>query len=125
MIFASQMLFALMLGTTRGTSFSYLNAEELSITTAHFFTAIGANSFELSHQAENKAYSSQLKNSSFTSCISIFQKGVSIIFQADLFDAQSLSSEISISKSFKQLIISTQTAQVAQTIQTFIHMVYI
>ncbi|MDR2640208.1 MAG: hypothetical protein LBC61_02510 [Candidatus Peribacteria bacterium] len=53
----------------------------------------------------------------------MFQNGVSIFFQADLVEAQSLNSLTGIFKSERHLIISIQTAPVAQTIQ-ILYIVY-
>jgi hypothetical protein len=108
---------ALICGIIKGTPSSYLKADELSITIAHAFIAICANSFEISQPAEKSAKSSQLKKSSFTSFIIISQNCVFILFHAEFFEAQSRSSKTGIFKSKRQLIISSQTAQVAHTIQ--------
>ena len=94
---APQMESPFICGTTRGTFSSYLNTDELSITTAQAFTADGANFVEFSPQAANRAKSSPSKKSSVTSLISMSHKKVSTIFQALLELAQSLNSHIGIS----------------------------
>ena len=58
--------------TTKGTSLSILKNEELSITIHLFLLAIGANFFDTSEPAENKAMSALLKSksSNFIFCFS-------------------------------------------------------
>ena len=55
-------------GTIKGTSLSILKNEELSITIHLFLPAIGANFFETSEPAENKAMSALLKSKSSSAC---------------------------------------------------------
>jgi hypothetical protein len=88
--FDFQIVHAFICGITKGTSFSYLKKEELSITIAQDFMAISAKSFDISHHAENKTKSNQEKKSLFTSFTKISQKGVFILFQADFKEAHNL-----------------------------------
>src|SRR5438105_14123134 len=82
---------ALISGITSGTFGSIRNAEELSITTAPAFTAIGANFREMPEPAENSAISTPSNEVSVSSSITILSPRKSMVLPAERALASALS----------------------------------
>ena len=87
----SLMRLPLISGMTSGTFGSIRNAEELSITTAPAFTAIGENRRETPLPAENSAMSTPSKAFSVSSSITIFSPRKSTVLPAERALASALS----------------------------------
>src|ERR1700749_1390185 len=105
-------------GIANGTSGSMRNADELSMTTAPAFTAIGENLREGPLPAENSAISTSSKESSRSSSISIVSPRKPTVLPADLALARALSLRTGNRRLFKVAMNSAPTAPVTPAMAT-------
>src|SRR5580698_1383495 len=105
-------------GIASGTLGSMRYAEELSMTTAPAFTAIGENLRETPLPAENRAISTPLKESSRSSSISMVSPRKPTVLPADRALANALSSRTGNPRLFKVAMNSPPTAPVTPAMAT-------
>jgi hypothetical protein len=112
------MAWGLISGTTSGTPSSMRNAEELSMTTAPAFTAMGAKRLEMPLPAENNAMSTPSKLASVSSSIRRSRPRNFWVLPTERADASNRSSDTGKLRCSRQRAISTPTAPVAPTTAT-------